>query len=206
MFCCTLFSGIVVLYHIFGDVLFRFFDCFVWLLVFCLVVCYCLCCFFSFFFSSRRRHTRCALVTGVQTCALPIFACFVASIICITIFSPGMAATISASAVAENPISKSDGPSNVASTWSSPLSFCDAALFNMIESAPMVMRDRKSVVSGKSVSVRVDLGGRRIIKKKKQHNKNDVRDNVHKYQRNHDNSKLQTTQIDNITIPRATIT
>src|SRR3546814_12463219 len=25
-------------------------------------------------FSSRRRHTRCALVTGVQTCALPIFS------------------------------------------------------------------------------------------------------------------------------------
>src|SRR3546814_4391985 len=32
-----------------------------WLLVFFFVV-----------FSSRRRHTRCALVTGVQTCALPI--------------------------------------------------------------------------------------------------------------------------------------
>src|SRR3546814_2517828 len=31
--------------------------------VFAVVVC---------FFSSRRRHTRCALVTGVQTCALPI--------------------------------------------------------------------------------------------------------------------------------------
>src|SRR3546814_10535929 len=33
----------------------------------------------KFFCSSRRRHTRCALVTGVQTCALPIcfalFAC-----------------------------------------------------------------------------------------------------------------------------------
>src|SRR3546814_13093570 len=28
--------------------------------------------FLNFFFSSRRRHTRCALVTGVQTCALPI--------------------------------------------------------------------------------------------------------------------------------------
>src|SRR3546814_6294434 len=27
---------------------------------------------FFFFFSSRRRHTICALVTGVQTCALPI--------------------------------------------------------------------------------------------------------------------------------------
>src|SRR3546814_8784467 len=26
-----------------------------------------------FFFSSRRLHTRCALVTGVQTCALPIY-------------------------------------------------------------------------------------------------------------------------------------
>src|SRR3546814_2075064 len=30
--------------------------------------------FCIFFFSSRRRHTRCALVTGVQTCALPIYA------------------------------------------------------------------------------------------------------------------------------------
>src|SRR3546814_6957509 len=33
------------------------------------VVCYSC---FIFFFSSRRRHTICALVTGVQTCALPI--------------------------------------------------------------------------------------------------------------------------------------
>src|SRR3546814_9699444 len=32
------------------------------------------------FFASRRRHTRCALVAGVQTCALPIFA-FVISIL-----------------------------------------------------------------------------------------------------------------------------
>src|SRR3546814_11032016 len=30
--------------------------------------------FYVFFCSSRRRHTRCALVTGVQTCALPISA------------------------------------------------------------------------------------------------------------------------------------
>src|SRR3546814_3558664 len=37
-------------------------------------VCLCVCCtFVVFFFSSRRRHTRCALVTGVQTCALPIY-------------------------------------------------------------------------------------------------------------------------------------
>src|SRR3546814_6517232 len=29
--------------------------------------------FVLFILSSRRRHTRCALVAGVQTCALPIF-------------------------------------------------------------------------------------------------------------------------------------
>src|SRR3546814_3964622 len=42
------------------------------------------CCvlFCVFFFSSRRRHTRCALVTGVQTCALPIS-------VCIMMFSAG---------------------------------------------------------------------------------------------------------------------
>src|SRR3546814_3736983 len=34
-----------------------------------LLLCRC-----AFFFSSRRRHTRCALVTGVQTCALPIYS------------------------------------------------------------------------------------------------------------------------------------
>src|SRR3546814_10713080 len=32
-----------------------------------------MCTLVCFVFSSRRRHTRCALVTGVQTCALPIF-------------------------------------------------------------------------------------------------------------------------------------
>src|SRR3546814_3170743 len=40
---------------------------------------YSLFCVCIFFFSSRRRHTRCALVTGVQTCALPIYispSCF----------------------------------------------------------------------------------------------------------------------------------
>src|SRR3546814_10912140 len=29
--------------------------------------------FRCFYFSSRRRHTRCALVTGIQTCALTIY-------------------------------------------------------------------------------------------------------------------------------------
>src|SRR3546814_6682035 len=38
----------------------------IWLYEYCII-------FVLFFFSSRRRHTRCALVTGVQTCALPIY-------------------------------------------------------------------------------------------------------------------------------------
>src|SRR3546814_7548796 len=41
--------------------------------LFCYLSCACYV-FIVFFFSSRRRHTRCALVTGVQTCALPILA------------------------------------------------------------------------------------------------------------------------------------
>src|SRR3546814_3055616 len=39
-------------------------------------IVYVLCFLCFFFFSSRRRHTRCALVTGVQTCALPISSSF----------------------------------------------------------------------------------------------------------------------------------
>src|SRR3546814_19344015 len=37
-------------------------------------MCFCEDVELRFFVSSRRRHTRCALVTGVQTCALPISA------------------------------------------------------------------------------------------------------------------------------------
>src|SRR3546814_21172019 len=44
--------------------------------------------------------------------------------------------------------------------------FADGLLAAAEAGATCVIQDRKSVVSGKSVSVRVDLGGRRIIKKK----------------------------------------
>src|SRR3546814_7660728 len=86
----------------------------------------------DFFFSSRRRHTRCALVTGVQTCALPISS------------PPATSCASSASGTGR----KRRGGS--AKSW-------------------RICKDRKSVVLGKSVSVRVDLGGRRIIKKKTTH-------------------------------------
>src|SRR3546814_2523554 len=39
----------------------------------CGVILYMDCDYVFFFFSSRRRHTRCALVAGVQTCSLPIY-------------------------------------------------------------------------------------------------------------------------------------
>src|SRR3546814_9633710 len=49
-------------------ILLRLFDWYLKLvfLFFCVILLW-------FFFSSRRRHTSCALVTGVQTCALPIW-------------------------------------------------------------------------------------------------------------------------------------
>src|SRR3546814_5579774 len=48
-----------------------------------------------FFFSSRRRHTRCALVTGVQTCALPISGQFLAdAITAYTAFEGALAALL----------------------------------------------------------------------------------------------------------------
>src|SRR3546814_5602391 len=49
---------------------------------------------------------------------------------------------------------------------SSPAGGVSCASAGKLTAAAPIQRDRKSVVSGKSVSVRVDLGGRRIIKKK----------------------------------------
>src|SRR3546814_17039701 len=117
-----------------------------------------------FFFSSRRRHTICALVTGVQTCLFrskqpDAFGCgayqTAADIEDISRdlgFAPTMPISVGIS---------------VFVTWyrrewmkrqeAEPRSECGA----------YQRRDRKSGVKGKSVSVRVDLGGGRIIKKKK---------------------------------------
>src|SRR3546814_8877008 len=41
-----------------------------------------------FFFSSRRRHTRCALVTGVQTCALPILPTYIVAFAYLDLLHP----------------------------------------------------------------------------------------------------------------------
>src|SRR3546814_9977098 len=57
-----------------------------------------------FFFSSRRRHTRCALVTGVQTCALPIFCLSLMALDAVALLA-GFAVTL----IIEAPRSISEG-------------------------------------------------------------------------------------------------
>src|SRR3546814_13029658 len=105
--------------------------------------------FFSwFFFASRRRHTRGALVTGVQTCALPI--------------SSGK---VHRALETPPPLGSPPGRDRHGSC---ALRLQPLAAPWLLAGLPGGRRDRKSVVEGKSVSVRVDLGGRRIIKKKKE--------------------------------------
>src|SRR3546814_14629647 len=106
----------------------------------------------EFFFSSRRRHTRCALVTGVQTCALPIL-------------------TSSALFHYRSPYvryKQHGDPKMLTAKQHELLHFIQQRLeaSGISPSFEEMKEDGKSVVSGKSVSVRVDLGGRRIIKNK----------------------------------------
>src|SRR3546814_19231614 len=111
-----------------------------------------------FFFSSRRRHTRCALVTGVQTCALPIYH----------------PQTIAAHRLNDAPLPIANG-APVRMRIERKLGYKHAKYVHAIEvvdsSAGIdggrggFWQDRKSGGAGKSVAVRVDLGSRRIIKK-----------------------------------------
>src|SRR3546814_12230023 len=89
-----------------------------------------------FFFSSRRRHTRCALVTGVQTCALPI-SC-----------TPGYYG--GDGNIDEGLLIDTYGDGSIA--------------FSALLQAWRAARSEERRV-GKECVVRVDLGGRRIIKK-----------------------------------------
>src|SRR3546814_11692934 len=167
-----------------------------------------------FFFSCRRRHTSCALLTGVQTCALPISRRTAAPSACRASDRPrhspashargslpsrarrrrvrrgGRAAGTSASARARNPYRPRRSADGVhrASSVSFGRNAIPAIGRSIRTAAPPLLRlraltrppslritlvtrnsprDRKSVVSGKSVSVRVDLGGSRTRKKKK---------------------------------------
>src|SRR3546814_17857424 len=102
------------------------------------------------FVSSRRRHTRCALVTGVQTCALPIYFDDAAGRVDKIVFESGIAPA--------DMLVRRQGNDLL-------LSSADGDSVRVVGHFNDDGVDRTSVVSGKSVSVRVDLGGRRIIKK-----------------------------------------
>src|SRR3546814_8474342 len=97
-----------------------------------------------FFFSRRSRHTCCALVSGVQTCALPIYEL---------------------SSWSGRVVARLKGNYRVNSLGVEP--YVRTSLWHTVQNADTLSLVRKSVVSGKSVSVRVDIGGRRINKKTK---------------------------------------
>src|SRR3546814_1663417 len=125
-----------------------------------------------FFFSSRRRHTRCALVTGVQTCALPIFAAYVnwppsvmgapddplqLCVIGRDPFGPGLDEAASRQHIDQHPIlvrhlENTEGAEqcHIAFVGGSAKQSAEAML-TALQGQPI---DRKSVVWGKRVSVR----------------------------------------------------
>src|SRR3546814_17550314 len=110
-----------------------------------------------FFFSSRRRHTRCALVTGVQTCALPIY------------FSASVCGSSRVLMIGRLRVVALETPSQMCSArWETEYDAPRGVW--MIFPAPTticrVTRRSEERRVGKGVSVRVDLGGRRITKKK----------------------------------------
>src|SRR3546814_14882344 len=116
------------------------------------------CIYMLFCFSSRRRHTRCALVTGVQTCALPIFPRFADDI-------PRENVEMQRFILINKDAPEHTKLRKLVSRGFTPRAI-NSLREELTERAEKIVKDRKSVVEGKSVSVRVDLGGRRIIKKK----------------------------------------
>src|SRR3546814_9308572 len=100
-----------------------------------------------FFFSSRRRHTRCALVTGVQTGALPIWEAHLAGPVVHARRRRGHSEELRQEQVRQGQREVAVGDRTA-------------------EGARRAGPDRRGVVKGKSVSVSVDLGGCRIMKKK----------------------------------------
>src|SRR3546814_16573135 len=109
-----------------------------------------------FFFSSRRRHTRCALVTGVQTCALPISE------------GPGQVRVLYLVLRRKGRAGRSEEADDGGQCLQHGFVGNDRAgryRHMAAYDAHCARRDgdRQSVVEGRSVSVRVNRGGGRII-------------------------------------------
>src|SRR3546814_10976111 len=136
---------------------------------------------FVVFFSSRRRHTSCALVTGVQTCALPI-----------SLFQKALDGTPFPKLLAAKGVlpgikvdkGAKDLPGAPGETITEGLDGLRERLVKYREAGARLAKwravntignglpDRQRVVEGKRMSVRVDFGGRRILKKKNPTNHN----------------------------------
>src|SRR3546814_15673629 len=111
------------------------------------------------FCSGRSRHTRCALVTGVQTCALPILLA-----LCVAFFSWKIGRN-NKKLLAQKDLLHEEELRSM--RQQERLGQYDAMLTGTeAERSRPAKEDRKSVVKGKRVAVRVDHGGRRNIKKK----------------------------------------
>src|SRR3546814_13725647 len=132
-----------------------------------------------FFLSSRRRHTRCALVTGVQTCALPIYSCcalrqaaqIVADVVrlkCLDFgareFAPGDVNAACECGDAAGIVDQLFGAHGQLRARRKVRQ--SAVIATRAEQQPD-LEDRKSDVWGKRGSVREGVGGRGNIKKKK---------------------------------------
>src|SRR3546814_12303674 len=109
----------------------------------------------SLFVASRRRHTRSALVTGVQTCALPILT---------------RVWKLSPERLLVTVYQSDDAAFDI---WHKQIGLPAERIVRIGDNkgAPYASDnfwqiERPIVVQGRSVPVRVDLGGRRLIKKK----------------------------------------
>src|SRR3546814_12767593 len=116
-----------------------------------------------FYFSSRRRHSICALVTVVQTCALPIF-----------VYQQNGAATdgnvrhIESRKVPTIPIKQQKINDVPVLDAIDQIAYGSAQYAHERCAKQGLARDRNRVGRGKRAYIRVDLGGRSKNRKNKQ--------------------------------------
>src|SRR3546814_19774113 len=118
-------------------------------------------------------QTVCSLVTGVQTCALPIYAASLISSLGFSVPRFWLATALVSGAPVRGLTHSICVPLRglpVRPVLSSNTVWIDAGSAGSAKLCQLRMHpaDRKGVGTGKSGAVRVDLGGRRIIKKKKE--------------------------------------
>src|SRR3546814_12854336 len=112
-----------------------------------------------FVFSSRRRHTRCALGSAVQTCALPIYADLDRVVI---VMGKPLFGRVRRVVAGEDDEDRPDAERENDETMDS-----ERIAGGRRKERQPTKGARTTVVEGKSVAVRVDVGGRRPMTKTK---------------------------------------